>query len=192
MIPYLRIFRVEGGPLAQAIKDVTAERMRIGEQYVEFGAYVGCKQVHTWPWTGRFAGCTFDKGHEPSLADWRLSHRMWVPRKKTQIGAALWDRANALDPLPAIQNVLEPYGLQVHKPLIGSTPCFVEGFGHVGVYFVTVPWFDVGPQMLEMAKAIDDKLPEDMQFVTTWQVPNDWVEVQPFQKLIEWDELDRK
>lgn len=190
-----RIFRVEGGPLAEAIKNITAERARIGEQYTDLGAQLGCAQIHTWPWTGRFAGCTFDKGSEPGLADWRRSHHIWVPRKKTAVGIWLWNRINKLEPLPAIQTVLEPYGLTVHKPQLEAMPSdgpsYVEGFGHVGVYYVHVPWFHVSGEMLSLADILGDYTP-DMSFVTTWKAPDEWVEVTPFQKLMEWDTLNRQ
>lgn len=193
MTHFTRIFRVEGGPLAEAIKSITAERERIGVQYTNLGEQLDCEQIHTWPWTGRFAGATFAKGKEPSLADWRLSHRMWVPRKKTAVGIWLWNRIKKLEPLPAIQTVLEPYGLTVHKPqLEGSEPSYVEGFGHVGIYYVHVPWYTPSPLDVGMHKVLGDASQSpDFLFVTKWQVPVDWVEVQPFEKLLEWDELDR-
>lgn len=189
-----RVFRIEGGPLAQAIKEVTAERERIGRQYSIFGSTVDCEQVHTWPWTGRFAGCSFAKGNEPKLADWRLSHRMWVPRKKTVRGAAIWASVQKLEPLPATQTVLEQYGLTVHKPqldVLGAGPSYVEGFGHVGVYYVHVPWFEPLVEHLELLQAMGETN-KDIDFVTTWKAPNSWVEISEFQKLNEWMELDRK
>lgn len=189
-----RIFRVEGGPLAETIKELTAERERIGKQYTDIGEWIGCEQVHTWPWTGRFAGCSFAKGKEPSLADWRLSHRIWVPRKKTDLGKRLWDRINLLSALPAIQTVLEPYGLTVHKPqLVCSAedgPSYVEGFGHKGVYYVHVPWIEATPEMLELAEMLGGN--PDIEFVTNWKAPDEWVEISPYQKVLEWDELDRE
>lgn len=189
-----RIFRVEGGPLAEAIKVTTAERERIGVQYTDLGAQLGCVQIHTWPWTGRFAGCSFEKGKEPGLADWRLSHNMWVPRKKTVVGRATWWCVQQLEPLPAIQTVLESYGLTVHKPQLQgfpqSGPSYVEGFGHKEIYFVTVPWFI--PTDLDVGLSILLEPSDDYKFVTTWTVPNDWVEISEFQKLNEWMELDGK
>lgn len=187
----LRIFRVEGGPLAQAIKDVTAERERIGSMYTAFGEVIGADQVHTWPWTGRFAGCTFAAGKEPPLRSWRKSHKMWVPRKNTPDGETVWQSAHKLPPVPAIQTVLEPYGLTVHKALIGDKPAYVEGFGHVGIYYVHVPWIEYSQESIDLAKAMDDMNPV-MKFVTTWEAPADWVEIREFQKMIEWFELDRQ
>lgn len=189
-----RVFRVEGGDLATHIQTITAQREIIGSAYTAFGLAVGCEQVHTWPWTGRFAGCSFAKGKEPGLADWRRSHNMWVPRKKTVMGAAIWNTANCLLPLPAIQTVLEQYGLTVHKPQLESFPqsgpSFVEGFGYMSVYYVTVPWYTPTELDIGMSDQID--MGPDFKFVTTWVQPNDWVEISEFQKLNEWMELDGK
>lgn len=189
-----KIFRVEGGPLAEAIKVITAERERIGEQYITLCSLLGCEQIHTWPWTGRFAGATFAKDKEPSLADWRLSHRMWVPRKKTVEGIRVWKCIRELEPLPAIQTVLEHYGLTVHKPQLecqpSDGPSYVEGFGHVGVYYVHVPWVKVSETMMDLADLLGST--PDIDFIKNWKVPNDWVEVSPYQKVLEWDELNRK
>lgn len=188
-----RIFRVEGGPLAEAIKAITAERERIGEQYITLNNIFGCEQIHTWPWTGRFAGCTFAPDKKPGLADWRLSHQIWVPRKKTVLGARYWKAIQELEPLPAIQTVLEPYGLTVHKPQLvcapSDGPSYVEGFGHVGVYYVHVPWVEATETMLTLADVLGGT--PDIDFVTKWKVPADWVEVTPYQKVLEWDILNR-
>lgn len=192
MTTYTRIFRVEGGPLAEAINTITVDRQRIGEQYILLGELIGCEQVHTWPWTGRFAGCTFAKGNEPPHATWRKSHKIWVPRKKTIEGDELWSIIHKLDPIPAIQTVLEPYGLTVHKPIIGDKPPYVEGFGDVGIYYVHVPWYDVSEEMLSAALVLDGELTTSLKFLTTFVVPNDWVEITEIQKVIEWDELDRR
>lgn len=189
-----RVFRVEGGTLAEQIATITADRERIGLLYTALGEALGCEQIHTWPWTGRFAGCTFAKGKEPGLADWRLSHHMWVPRRKTVLGKAIWATASILEPLPAIQTVLEQYGLTVHKPQLDSFPAsgpsYVEGFGHKGIYFVTVPWYE--PTALDKAMACQLDMDADFTFVTSWKQPDDWVEISHFQKINEWLELDGK
>ena len=189
-----KIFRVEGGPLAEAIKNITAERERIGEEYISLNDQLGSETIHTWPWTGRFAGCAFAKGREPSLVDWRRSHNMWVPRKNTPIGRATWACIRMLTPLPAVQTVLEQYGLTVHKPQLDCAsaqgPSFVEGFGHVGVYYVHVPWFEVSQDVKDLVLAIGDPTP-DMVFLDKWVPPADWVEVTVGQKLLEWDQLNR-
>lgn len=186
-----RIFRVEGGPLAEAIKTVSAERERIGATYAAFGEVIGADQVHTWPWTGRFAGCTFAAGKEPPLRSWRKSHKMWVPRKNTPDGETVWQSAQALPPVPAIQTVLEPHGLTVHKAIFGDKPAYVEGFGHVGIYYVHVPWPTISQELIDLEYAVGGDIAADIKFVAEWKPPLDWVEVNPFQKLLEWTELDR-
>lgn len=192
MITRQRIFRVEGGPLAQAIKDTDAERQRIAGMYILFGEVLGCTQVHTWPWTGRFAGCTFAKGKEPSLTGWRKSHKMWVPRKGSPVGETVLEAIRKMPPIPAMQTILEQFGLTVHKEQVsGGGPSYVEGFVDKGIHYVHVPWVDYDAEHIELVRLIDGDISEAMKFVTTWQVPIDWVEVQPFQKLLEWTELDR-
>ena len=189
-----RIFRVEGGELAEKIKAITQKRELIGHQYEHLNDVFGSDSVHTWPWTGRFAGCSFAAGKEPGLIDWRLTHQMWVPRKKTLKGAELWEMINALDPLPAIQTVLEDYGLTVHKNQIEidrTGPSFVEGFGHVGIYFVTVPWVELAPEFLEIVDSLGETT-KDVKFIRSWVTPNDWVEISETQKIIEWSALDRE
>lgn len=168
----IRMFRVAGGELVQAIKEIQADRERIGKTYTVFGEELGCEQVHTWPWTGRFAGCTFAPGKEPGLADWRLSHHMWVPRRRTVAGRAIWEKASRLEPLPALQTVLENYGLTVHRPQCPNTTCAepskVEGPLSNGVCFVSIPWYEP---------------------IADWQIPEGWVEVSRFQVLDELIEL---
>lgn len=188
-----RIFRVEGGPLAEAIAATADERQRTADLYVELGEKMGCTQVHTWPWTGRFAGCSFPKGKEPPLATWRKSHKVWVPRKKTTEGDEWWSEISKLPPIPAMQTVLEQYGLTVHKEQVsGGGPSYVEGFVDKGVHYVHVPWFNVTEEMVKLAIELDGELTGDLKFIKSWEQPIDWVEVATFQKVIEWDELNRQ
>jgi len=196
MSVYKRYFRVTKGPMVEEI-DRLQDLMTVAAVHAEQVAQQVGGDFQTWQSSGGFAGFKFKTA--PCQKTFRLlkKHGLWVPRKNTPEGKAVWAAINQV-PLPApADSALKLVDLTPNFPaLFHGSKWYAPtlwGFGKpVSVWFVSVPWLDVDPAELEAYKAEREartRRDGNLDHLC-WEVPAGWEEVKHWQVEKESEEIN--
>ena len=191
-----RYFRFTTGPVADEIDRLQDLLIAAHKRYHEIGEKCGAKEVQTYH-SGGFAGFVFAETPDQDVYRFLKKHRLWVPRKNTPGGKAVWAQ---------FQDIPRPDAIETALHLVDLTPglpCLFDGgkwyapvlwgFGKpTSVWYVSVPWQERDPEELKQYKLdraaggnCNSKL-EHLQ----WEAPADWTEVKEWQITKEVEEID--
>ena len=149
---YRRYFRVESGPLIEAVKECLRVNAEANEQYKKIISEIGAKPGY-YHVDHRLVGFCFEKAPDRNI--FKSARNGWYPKKNCKEGKALYSRLKAIatkDP----DDYLHLVGLR-HSPTVFSEltcywPTITVIPEAVPVVYVSVPWHDADPAEVERYK----------------------------------------
>lgn len=149
---YRRYFRVESGPLIEAVKEATEINQKARREYLMILQEIGARHEY-YHNRGRLVGIIFDGKVDTCL--FKLAKHGWYPKKKCKAGKDLAERLKAVK-TKDIQEALSVVALPSHPTIFSGTTCYypmlvVVPDNPITVY-VSVPWHDADPEKVEQYK----------------------------------------
>lgn len=200
MSVFKRYFRFTSGPLVARIDALHAARDAAAVRAAAVSQIVG-GEFKIWDSNGQFAGFAFQLPPDPDAFRLVKKHRLYMPRKNTELGRKVWAHVQKVGELPApVDSVLADVGLDARLPQLFHTGCAYTsglwGFGApTNVWFVSVPWRDVDPAELEKYRAQRDTegawFDRNLEFLL-WTPPAEWEEVKGWQVTKESEEINAR
>ena len=196
MSVYQRYFRITQGPMVDEIDRLFELRIAAGKLYDELAVKHGATGSKNYDRAGTFAGFTFATAPDQDIYRRDKKTRLWVPRKNTPAGKAIWADIKSL-PTPApIEHALRLVDLEPGLPMLTDAGKWYAptlwGYGAPrNIWFVSVPWKDVDSDELEQyrtIKAAKTGFDRDLDALL-WEAPADWTEVKRWQVEKEADEI---
>ncbi len=193
---YRRYFRVESGPLVDAVQLALNTRKMAYEQYLQIAKEIGAEEEF-YSNSGRLVAFVFKTTPDPKL--FKRAGRGWYPKRNCMACKQLAARIEAIktaDP----QDALRIIGLSRAPSL------FVDGYCHVPqliiipdqpmVIYVSVPFFDEDPEVVDnykKEKVSGVRFESNMEAIL-WQPTPEMVEVRKWEMerdVSEWNEKAR-
>jgi hypothetical protein len=150
---YRRYFRVETGPLIEALNKCDADKDAARDAARELSDSFGADGYAYWPDGRGVAGFQFRV--EPDMKAWKdakldgnPSH--YLPRKSTTAGKAIQRQVDALPAFKDHQEVIKSVGLYCEPTMCtgNSMARSILRYWDGKVAFVSMPWADVDPEEL--------------------------------------------
>ena len=195
MSVYKRYFRFTEGPVVDEI-DRLQELMAVAAVSADKIAKQVGGDFQTWQSTGSFAGFEFKVTPCENTFRFVKKTGLWLPRKNTLEGRALWEKIKEVQLPDPIGSALKLAGLSHSFPsLFADGRMYMSvlwGFGKpTSVWFASVPWKDVDPEKLvAYRKDRDAGTRCDGTFEhLEWKPPAEWEEVKEWQISKEAEEI---
>ena len=183
---YRKYFKVESGPLFDAVNEARAINAAANEKYKELLEKVGATQQY-YQVGNQLTAMTFNE--EPDNTLFKRIKRCnggWYPKKNSKKAKAIADEFEAVNTVDE-QDCLSVVGVggfarifcasRAHRSTLTVIP------SDPIVVFVSVPWYDIDPKELEEYKANENYRSQNIDAIM-WEAP---VEMVPIKK---W-EIDR-
>lgn len=189
-----RYFRVTSGKLVDLINQNFEDRRNQAKAWTDLCAEIGAKEAKSYQ-DGTFGG--FDFTFDPDTKIYKQTkHGYWLPKKNCQEGKDLWKRIDSMKLVTGPQFCLHEFGLETRFPTLiernrGWSPALC---GMKGVWFVSVPWREEDPEVLEQYKkdrAAGTRMSSSYDHLL-WEPPAEWEEIKEWQIKKEWEELGGK
>jgi hypothetical protein len=197
MSVYKRYFRLTEGPVVAEIDRLFELRIAAGKLYAELAVKYGATRSNNYDHNGAFAGFSFTDSPDKDVYRLDKKTRLWVPRKNTPAGKAIWAEIKTL-PTPApIEHAIRLAGLEPGLPMLTDAGRWYAptmwGYGAPrNIWFISVPWKDVDPEKLsayKAEKAAGKCFDRDLDALL-WEAPAGWTEVKRWEIEKESEEID--
>ncbi len=188
---YDRFFRIVGAKFIDELEEIYVEKEIRTKQLIALADELGA--VATEYPSGKFAGFSFQNMPDQHLFT-KPKGGVCMPRGNTNAGKALLKR---LKDLPSSRSLLDAFnsvGLDRGEAtlIIGGRvrSCGLHWFKAACTAYVSVPWYDEDPKVVEQYKK--DKAKKVCSYMNLdhmlWTPPTDWTEIKEWEMLKEIDE----
>ena len=152
---YQRYFRVTSGQLLDKVREIEAENDRNRESVMAFAQEIGATNMFSYR-DGTVSGFEFKSSPDPTIWKQPNSFGHHMPRKNTAGGKAMLKRIQEMPRLLGISEALKVVGLYADFPVMfGNGKGYIStltGSGRLGVLFISTPWKDVDPEVIDQYK----------------------------------------
>ena len=149
---YRRIFRIQSGPLSDAVSELNLINKKASKSYVEILKEIGAED--SWYQVNGCLDCVIFK-EAPDSSIYKRKGKGWYPKKNCKKGKDLAKRIESIE-TKNIKDLLETVGLSKFPSIYKNSKCYsstiIDIPENIPVIYISVPWYDEDPEIIKEYK----------------------------------------